>query len=60
MGLVGGIGGLLDGSIALEFKNKVVGCNLATFGIVSLANRAVVGLRGVGSSLGMVGALLDG
>ena len=56
MGLVGGVGGLLDGLIALELKDKVVGCNSEALGIVSLTNVAVVGLGGIGSSLGMAGA----
>ena len=56
MGLVGGVGGLLDGSIMLEFEDKVVGCDLAALGVILLTNVAVVGLGGIGSSLGMVGA----
>ena len=60
MGLVGGVGGLLDGSIVLELEDKVVGCDSGALGIVLLTNVAVVGLGGIGSSLGMVGALLDG
>ena len=60
IGLVGGVGGLLDGSIALELEDKVVGRNLVALGVVSLTNMAVVGLGGIGWSLGMVGALLDG
>ena len=56
MGLVGGVGGLLDGSIMLEFEDKVVGCDSAALGVILLTNVAVVGLGGIGSSLGMVGA----
>ena len=44
MGLVGGVGGLLDGSIALELEDKVVGRNSVAFGVVSLANVVVAGL----------------
>ena len=56
MGLFGGVGGLLDGSIMLEFEDKVVGCDSAALGVILLTNVAVVGLGGIGSSLGMVGA----
>ena len=48
------------GLVGVGFMGKVKGCNSAAFGVISLANGAVAGLRGVGSSLGMVGALLDG
>ena len=60
MGLVGGVGGLLDGSIALELEDKVVGLldgsialeledkvvghNSVAFGVISLANVVVAGL----------------
>ena len=56
MGLIGGVGGLLDGSIMLELKDKVVGRDSAALGIVSLTNVAIVGLGGIGLSLDMVGA----
>ena len=55
MGLVMG-DGVLDCSIGLGFKNKVVEGGLAAFGVVSSVNVAVTGLGGVGSSLGMMGA----
>ena len=48
--------GVLDRLI----EHKVVGCNLAALGVVSLTNVAVVGLGGIGLSLGMTGALLGG
>ena len=60
MGLIGGIGGLLGGSIMLELEDKVVGCNLAALDVVLLMNVAIVGLGGIGLSLGMAGALLVG
>ena len=60
MGLVMGNWDVLDHSIKLGFENKVVECGSAAFGIVLSVNVAVMGLGGVGSSLGMVGALLDG
>ena len=53
MGLVGG---LLNGSIMLEFEDKVVGRDLAALGVISLMNVAIVGLGRIGSSSGMVGA----
>ena len=56
MGLVMVNGGVLDRSI----EHKVVGRNLAALGVVSLTNVAIMGLGGIGRSLGMVGALLDG
>ena len=60
VGLIIAERGVLDRSITLWFKNEVVECGSAAFGIISLVNVAVMGLGGVGSSLGMVGALLDG
>ena len=53
MGLVGG---LLNGSIMLEFEDKVVGRDSAALGVISLMNVAVAGLGRIGSSSGMVGA----
>ena len=60
VGLIIADGGVLNHSIMLGFENEVVECGLAAFGIVSSVNMAVMGLGGVGSSLGMAGALLDG
>ena len=51
VGLVMVNGGVLDRSI----EHMVVGRDLAALGIVSLTNVAVVGLGGIGSSLGMAG-----
>ena len=56
MGLVMGNWDVLDHSIKLGFENKVVECGSAAFGIVLSVNVAVMGLGGVGSSLGMMGA----
>ena len=56
VGLVMVNGGVLDRLI----EHKVVGRDSAALGIVSLTNVTVVGLGGIGWSLGMVGALLDG
>ena len=59
MGLIvrgGGSFQLLGHPIMLVFGSEVVGRNSAAFGVVSLANGAVVGLGRIGSSLGMVGA----
>ena len=53
-------GGVLNRSITLGFEHKVVGRDSAALGVISLMNVAIVGLGGIGSSLGMVGALLDG
>ena len=55
MGLVMG-DSVLDCLIGLGFKNKVVEGGSAAFGVVSSVNVAVMGLGGVGSSLGMMGA----
>ena len=55
MGLVMG-DGVLNCSIGLGFENKVVEGGSAAFGVVSSMNMAVMGLGGVGSSLGMMGA----
>ena len=52
MGLVMVNGGVLDRLI----EHKVVGCDLAALDVVSLMNVAVVGLGGIGSRLGMMGA----
>ena len=60
VGLVIADGGVLDHSITLGFENEVVEHGLAAFGVISSVNVAAMGLGGVGSSLGMVGALLDG
>ena len=60
VGLIMGDGGVLNHSIMLGFENEVVEHGLGAFGIVLLVNVDVVGLGRVGSSLGMVGALLDG
>ena len=55
-----GDGGVLDRSIELGFESEVVGRDSVALGVVSLTNVAVLGLGGIGSSSGMVGALLDG
>ena len=47
-------------SFELGFENKVVEHDLAALGVILLTNVAVVGLGRIGSSLDMVGALLDG
>ena len=60
VGLIMGDGGVLNCSIMLGFENEVVEHSLAAFGVASSVNMAIVGLGGVGSSLGMVRALLDG
>ena len=60
VGLVMGDWGVLNCSIELGIENKGVAHDLAALGVVSLTNMAVLGLGGIGSSLGMVGALLDG
>ena len=60
MGPVMGDGGVLDRLIKLGFENKVVEHDSVALGIISLMNVAILGLGGIGSSLGMVGALLDG
>ena len=60
VGLVIADGGVINHSITLGFKNGVVELGLAAFGVISSVNVAAMGLGGVGSSLGMVGALLDG
>ena len=60
VGLVVADGVVIDHSITLGFENKGVERDLAALGVVSLTNVAVLGLGGIGSSSGMVGALLDG
>ena len=60
VGLVMGNWDVLDCLIELRFENKVVEHNLVALGIVLLTNMAILGLGGIGLSLGMVGALLDG
>ena len=60
VGLVIADGGVINRSITLGFENGVVELGSAAFGIISLVNVGVMGLGGVGSSLGMAGALLDG
>ena len=60
MGLVMGDWDILDHSIELGFKNEVVERGSAAFGVVSSVNAAIMGLGGIGLSLDMVGALLDG
>ena len=51
---------VLDRSIELGIESKGVACNSVALGVISLTNVAVLGLGGIGSSSGMVGALLDG
>ena len=60
VGLIIADGGVLEHSVMLGFENEVVVHSSAAFGIVSLVNVAAMGLGGVGSSLVMAGALLDG
>ena len=60
VGLIIADGGVVDHSIMLGFENKVVEGSLAAFGIVSSVNVANMGLGRIGSSLDMVGTLLDG
>ena len=60
VGLIMGDWDILDRSIGLGIENKGVARDSAALGVVSLTNVAVLGLGGIGSSSGMVGALLDG
>ena len=63
IGLIVGDGGwlwLLGCPITWVVGSEVMGRDSAAFGVVLLANVAVMGLGGVGLSLGMAGALLDG
>ena len=55
IGIVVGGGGSLDHVIMLGFGDKAVGCDSAALGVILLVNRAVVGLGGIGSCLGVFG-----